>query len=338
MMSQFPVLSVLALSVPRAAAAADAPGPDWFASIYTENGTELRADEGVFALYALLNAMGYDDAPVARQHPLPRYQFHPVRAAIRQSLLAADPEVRSEASAFFDAHPQPIARYLAYAVRSSPPPFSSGARARELQDLAGLEGLLRSAYTRWHLGELMAEVHGEYRKAVRAYLPLLDRPLLEARKLLRIGDSGPRLVVILNLLEAENRASAVLGDGEVAVVVGPSSRPNLEGVLTEYARVLVEPAVAHKAERAWAGGAGLLRDAQLAGAAETTVGAYATALIARAVALRALDAPEAAYDAVAQRGYFGVKDIAQKLDEQRPIEAWAIDALQRAETRRAARK
>jgi hypothetical protein len=71
---------------------------------------------------------------------------------------------------------------------------------------------------------------------------------------------------------------------------------------------------------------------------ETTVGAYATALIARAVALRALDAPEAAYDAVDQRGYFGVKDIAQKLDEQRPIEAWVIDALQRAETRRSARK
>jgi hypothetical protein len=338
MKSHLPVLSALALSATGAASAGDAAEPDWFASVYTEEGIELRADERVFTLYALLNAMGYDEGSVARQHPLPRHQFHPVRAEIRRKLLAADPEVRSQADAFFDAHPRPIARYLAYTVQSSPPPFAIGARSKQLQDLKGLEVLLHSAYSRWQLGELMAQLQGEYRKAMRAYLPVVDRPILEVRKLLRVPDPGPRSLLMLNLLEADNRVSATMGEGEVVVVVGPSPKPNVEGLVSEYARVLVEPAVAQKAQSSWAGGAGLLREAQLAGATETTVGEYATALFARAVALRALDAPQAAYDAAAQTGYFGLRDIAHKLDEQRPVEAWAIDALQRAESRCALRK
>jgi hypothetical protein len=313
---QFPTLVLGALL-------AAGPQPDWFTSLYTREGIELRADERVFALYALLNAMGYDEGPVVRQHPLPRHQFHPVRAAIRLKLSAADPEVRAQANTFFDAHPRPIDRYLADTVHGTRPP---------------LEALLETAYTRWNLGELMAEVHAEYRKALKAYMPVVDGPVLDARKLLRVADGGPRPVLVMNLLEAENKVSAVMGNGEVVIVLGPSQQPDVERLVTEYARVLVEPAIASRAQGGWRGGASLLREAQLAGAPETTVGEYATALFSRAVALRAIRAPDTAYEALARKGYFGVKDIAQRLDEQRPVNAWALEALQRAETRRPAKK
>jgi hypothetical protein len=321
-----------------ASPAAFAQEADWFTSLYTGEGIELRADERVFTLYALLNAMGYDQAPVAREFPLPRHQFHPVRAEVRQKLLAADPEVRKQANTFFDAHPRPIDRYLAYTVQSAPPPFATGAKAKDLQELKGLEGLLKTVYAQWNLPELMGQVQGEYRKALKAWLPVVDAPVGKARKLLRLPESGTQSLLVMNLLDAENKVVGVMGEGEVVLVVGPSARPDVQALVTEYARVFVEPQVARRAQTTWAGGAQLLREAQLAGASEQTVGDYATALFSKAVALRAVDAPDAAYDALAQRGYYGVKDIAARLDEPRGIDTWALDALQKAETRRPAKK
>lgn len=329
--------SAVAALVMLASPTAFANEGDWFTSLYTGEGMELRADERIFALYALFNAMGYDEAPVARQFPLPRHQFHPVRAEVRQKLLTADPAVRQQANAFFDSHPRPMDRYLSYAVHSAPPPFASGAKAKDLQDLKGLEGLLKSVYTQWNLEEVMGGVQAEYRKSLKAWLPVVDAPVGKARKLLKVPESTQSLLV-MNLLDAENKVVGVMGDGEVVMVVGPSAKPDVQALVTEYARVIVEPQVARRAQSSWSGGAALLREAQLAGAAEQTVGEYATALFARAVALRAVEAPDAAYDALAQKGYYGVKDIAQRLDEPKGIDSWALDALQKAESRRPARK
>lgn len=310
---------------------------DWFTSLYSGEGMELRADERIFALYALFNAMGYDEAPVARQFPLPRHQFHPVRQEVRSKLLAADPEVRKQANVFFDQNPRPMDRYVAYAVQSAPPPFSTGAKAKELQDVKGLENLLKTAYAQWNLQDLMGEVQGEYRKALKAWLPVVDAPVSRARALLRVPDATQSLLV-MNLLEAENKIVGVMGDGEVVLVVGPSAKPDVQALVTEFARVIVEPKVAKRAQSGWSGGAALLREAQLAGATEQTVGDYASALFARAVALKATSAPDSAYDALAQKGYYGVKDIAQRLDGSSAIDGWVLDALRTAEGRRPARR
>lgn len=310
---------------------------DWFASLYTGDGIELRADERVFTLYALFNSMGYDEAPLVRKEPLPRYAFHPVRAEVRQKLLAADPAVRQAANTFFDGHAKPMDRYLQYTVQSAPPPFATGAKSKDLADLKGLEGLLAQVYTKWNLAELMAQVQAEYRKGLKPYLSTLDAPMARARGLLKVPENGPPSLIVLNLLEAENRVRGVMGDGEVVLVVGPSAKPDLVALVSEYARLFVAPPVT-KAAGGWAGGPTLLREAQLLGAPEQSVADYATTLFTSAVALRAVDAPDAAYEALAQKGYFGIKDISQKFDDQRPVDAWALEALQKAETRRPARK
>ncbi|MHB8878206.1 MAG: hypothetical protein ACYC8T_31305 [Myxococcaceae bacterium] len=320
-----------------AAAPSRAAEADWFASLYTGEGIELRADERVFTLYAVLNAMGYDEGPVTRKYPLPKVAFHPVRVQVRAKLLSADPEVRRLADAYFDSHPQPIGRYLAYALASAPPPFPSGAKAKDLADLKGLEGLLSKAHGAWKLDELMGQVQGEYRKALKGYLTAIDAPVVKARKLLKVPANGPESLLVVNLLEAQDDVKGVMADNEVVLVVGPSDKPDVEGLVREYGRVFLEPQLGKKT-REWAGGAGLLKEAQALGAGEQTAGEYATALFTRALALRALDAPDAAYDAAGQKGYFGLKEIAKGFDDARPVDAWALEALARAETRRPAAK
>lgn len=328
-----PKISALIAVLAAAPAFAEA---DWFASLYTGDGVELRADERVFTLYALFNAMGYDNAPVTRKDPLPKYYFHPVRKEVRTRLLAADPAIRQQADVFFDAHPVPLERYLQYTVNSGPPPFASGPKAKDLQDLKGLEGLLRAVHTQWNIQDVMGAVQGEYRKALKPYLTSLDAPLGKLKKSLNVPDNGPQALLVMNLLEVQDTVRGVMGDNEVVLVVGPSDKPNLDAILREYARVFVEPTVSKKAQSGWGGGPVMLKEAQLLGATDRSVGEYATSLFARALALKAMDASDAQYDAEANKGYFGLKDLAKGFDEGKPLDAWMMDALSKTETRRPA--
>ena len=125
--------------------------------------------------------------------------------------------------------------------------------------------------------------------------------------------------------------------GEAFLIVGPSDKPNVEGVIREYARLTVDPAVARQLGK-WGGGVAVLKEAQLLGATEQTLQEYATATICTAIALRSIDAPDAVWEATAARGYFGIKDISKLFDEGKPLEALVLDAMQKIETRRPAKK
>jgi hypothetical protein len=312
---------------------------DWFASLYTGEGTELRADERVFALFAVLNALGFDQGPVSRKEPVPKVNYHPVRQQVRARVIGGDPEVRRVADDFLDKHPATLRNYLTWAVQGSPPPFASAPKSKEkeIADLKGFEAVLSKAWTGWKLGELMGTVQADYRKALKAYLTAIDGPLLKARNILKVPDNAPQSLLVVNLLDAQDVVRGVMGDGEIVLVVGPSEKPNVEGLLREYARVLIDPVVAKKAS-GWAGGVQLMKEAQVAGATEQTVGDYATGLLTYAVALRAMDANDAAWEAAQNKGYYGIKDIAKMFDDGRPLDVWVLDALAKAETRRPAKK
>jgi hypothetical protein len=302
---------------------------DWFNSLYTPEGVELRADGRVFALYALFNSLGYDAGPTVRTLPFPKTSLHPVRQKVRQQLAALDPELRKQADAFLDSHAQPLERYLAQALTAA------GPKAKEPSDLKGFEGLLKLTQDQWKTDELLALVQPEYRKTLKGYLPVLDAPMTKARKLLKQDDRS-RIVLVANLLEAQDRAVGVQGEGEVAIAVGPSEKPNVEAVLQEYAEVVLAPVVTAKA-KGWTNGAQILREGQLAGATERSVSDYANALLARAVALKALDANDAAYEASAKTGY-PVKELAQGLDGKVAVEVWVSDALERVDARKASKR
>lgn len=326
-------------AAPAAAAAVSPAGTqgDWFASLYTGEGVELRADERVFALFAVLNAVGYDVGPVSRQEPVAKVLYHPVRQQVRARVLGGDDEVRKAADAFFDAHPVSLRKYLSYVANAGPPPFASGAKGKDAAELKGLESLLAKAWAGWRLEELMGSVQGEYRKSLKAYLSAIDAPLQKARAVLKVSDSAPEAVLVLNLLDAHGSVRGAQADDGVLVVVGPADKPNVEGVVREYARAMIEPTVSKRAA-AWSGGATMLREAQVYGAPDQTVGDYATSLVATAVALKAMNASDADFEAAAGRGYFGAKDIARQLDDGKPIDGWVLEALQKAESRRPAKK
>jgi hypothetical protein len=310
---------------------------DWFASLYTGEGVELRNDERVFAFFAVLNAAGFDQGPVTRKEPVPKVTYHPVRALVRGKVIGGDPEVKKAADAFFDKNPQALRKYLTYVLHSSPPPFATGAKAKEVADLKGFEQVLAKAWSGWKLEEVMGTVQKDYRAGLKQYLTLVDGPLQKARATLKVPESQESLLV-LNLLDAQDQVRAVQGEAaEAYLIVGPSDKPNVEGVIREFARLLVEPQVAKKVG-AWAGGASVLREAQLAGATEQTVADFATAVVTTALALKSIDAPDAAYEAAAAKGYFGIKDVAKLFDEGKALEAMVPDALQKVETRRPAKK
>ncbi len=328
---------LLALLVLVASPAFAGSKGDWFASLYTGEGVELRNDERVFTLFAIFNAMGFDQGPVTRRDPIPRVVYHPVRQQVRGRVIGGDPEVRKAADAFFDAHPTAIRRYLSYVVASDQPPFAAGAKAKDLQELKGLEQLLGKAWTGWKLEELMASVQAEYRKTLKSYLGGTDFPLARARAMLKVPETSEVLIVV-NLLDAQDQVRAVSGEaGEAFLIVGPSDKPNVEGLIREFARLSIEPAVARQVGK-WAGGVAVLKEAQLAGAPEGSLQDYATATISMAVALRALEAPDAVWEAAAARGYYGIKDISKLFDEGKPLDTLVVDAMQKIETRRPAKK
>jgi hypothetical protein len=335
-MRSFVLILAAAVSTLALPARAGSQG-DWFASLYTGEGVELRNDERIFALFAVLNAVGFDQGPVTRKEPVPKVGYHPVRQQVRARVIGGDPEVRKAADAFFDTHQAALRKYLAWAVQADSPPFAAGAKSKDLAELKGFEQVLAKAWTGWKLEELLGQVQPEYRRSLKGYLAVIDGPLGKARATLKTPEATEALLVV-NLLDAQNEVRAVAGEGaQVFLVVGPSDKPNVEGLVREFARLSIEPAVAKQIGK-WAGGAAVLREAQLAGAAEQTVQDYATAILTTAVALRAVDAPDAAWEAAAARGYFGLKDVSKLFDEGKPVEGWVLDAMQRVETRRPAKK
>jgi hypothetical protein len=325
-----PVIAVLlALGAPLAHAESD-----WFASIYTPDGVELRADSRVFTLFALLNRAGYDAGPVRRQYPVPSYRYPPARVRVREALASAEPAVLQRAQAFFDAHPLPLERYLAMAVRME----DEAEVPAELRELEGLEPLLDLVEAKWPVPVLRTETFDDYRSVMRSYLAVLDAPLQRAQRLLRVPERGPGVRVVVNLLGEEGWVRGARTREGVAVVVGPGKTPEIERVMWEYARLMLPPRVGEQAQARWAAGSALLKEAQSLGAREATVGEYAVALLSRAVALAALEAPDSAYEAASREGYFGLKALAGSFADSRPVDAWALEGLARVGTGRPLRK
>ncbi len=327
---------VLAAALALGAPLAQAEG-DWFARVYTPGGVEVRADARVFTLFALLNRTGYDAGPLRRAYPVPAYRYAPARVHVREALTTAEPAVLQRAQAFFDAHPQPLERYLALAVRME----DEDEVPAELHELEGLEALLDLVDTRWSIPALQAETFGDYRAAMRSYLALLDEPLHRVQRLLRVPESGLGVRVVVNLLAEDGWVRGFRTQTGVALVTGPVSPgkpPELERLVWEYARLSLPTTVGEQAQGRWAAGPALLKEAQSLGAREATVGEYAVALVSRAAALAALQAPDSAYEAASLEGYFGLKALAGSFGDSRPVDGWALEGLARVGTGRPSRK
>lgn len=279
-------LAACILSLPVAASA-----EDWANSLYTEGGIELRADERVFTLYAALNEMGLDDAPVTRTDPVPKREYDPVRQQVRDA-VGLDPALRGKFEEFFDKHPQPLRTYTAFALAiGQAPAFTVPADLpKDLQGLKGFEALLAEFHAKAGIGGLFDKMQTAHREALKAYAPAIDKPIAQAREILKAPetDDSPRVVLVVNLLDGRGSSSGIAAGDEVFLVVGPAgAKVDTSAVAKAFARVEVQPAAEAKGVTL-KGGKELLREVK----ESYSVGAdnladYVAENLARAVAIKA---------------------------------------------------
>jgi hypothetical protein len=217
-------LALLLVTVAVAPSLARAEEEDLLSSIYTENGFEIRRDDRIFALFAALNAAGYDKAEPTRTLPFPRYAWHPLRTKVRGQLSASTEKVKPAIDQYLDAHQQPIEAYLAAALTLSPSaPFTTGAELPKA--LSGLDKLLTEVSEGAKLPKISKVDAQDFRELLKKLRDPVDAPFAALRKTYRLNEeSAPALVLVPNPLDGpENAIARKTADNMHVVVFGLSA-------------------------------------------------------------------------------------------------------------------
>lgn len=344
-------MSRLISSICAACAAIAIAGPaaaqaeDWANSLYTEEGIELRADERVFTLFAALNEMGLDEAPVARTQPVPKRQYDPVRQLVRDS-VNIDPALRSRIDAFFDKHPLPLATYTAYVLTlGSAPGFAAPEKpAPQFAQLAGFEQLLAEFHKSAKIGSLFDKVQPQHREALKRWQAVVDAPIERARGILKAPetDDSPRLIVVLNLLDGRGAGYGFTHGDETLLVVGPddTEAPDARPIAKAFARAELQSA-AEAGHSGLKSGSALLTEVHNAGygVGAATVADYVAENLARTVAIRAATANGEigrALEAEKRSGFVLVSEFNRGLaiyaKSNKPMPAFLADFLREIDT------
>ena len=334
--------AAIAIVVPTAASA-----EDWANSLYTEGGIELRADERVFTLFAALNEMGLDEAPVSRKDPIPKREYDPVRQQVRDQ-VNLDPALRAKFEAFFDQHPAPLRAYTSYVLSlGAAPGFAAPEKpAKDVAALKGFEALLAEFYAKAGIHKLFDAMQPAHRETLKRYAPVVDKPIAAARDILKAPetDDSPRVVLVVNLLDGRGSSYGVAGTDETVLVVGPAGQaPDTQAIAKAFARVEIQGA-AEAGKGALKGGPALLREVQESGFAvgAADVADYVAETLARAVAIKAA-VPDAqanrAVEAEKRKGFVLVGDMNRGLaifaKSPKPMNAFLPDFLREVDAGKA---
>ncbi len=279
-----------------APAAAEAVDASLASSVFSPEGVEVREDQSIFALFALLNASGYDDAPITRALPVPHRSYSAIRDDARRKLAAANVD-----GALFDATPRsPAALALELAAGHAPAGLAETAKT------AGVDALYTAALP-------------SVRTDLKRYAAAVDAPLLRVRKLLALptGDEAPKTTLYVEVLAAPTfSAGTELADHSIALVVGDAGSGLDEQLARAAARAVFPAALS---------GAHVKQLAEVhAAVAATTAGAEAAGgdahqwlaenFVEAAVARSSLAAGAALLDAAYRHGHVLVRDAARVLD------------------------
>jgi hypothetical protein len=225
--------------------------PDFYVSLLSDTGVEVVSDERVFALFAALNDLGYNLAPLARKEPIPRAAYAPVRAQVRATALMADP-LAQKFQAFMDQHPEPLTTYVAFTQALGPAPDFAvvGKLSGRAEGLTGFQKLLAQFYADAKLGPLYLGLAETLRKNLLSYLPQIDPAFGQADRFLPKAGTPP--VVVINWLDSPTSGFSLSEGGEPTVVVGQPAMTGKSADLSEavagYARILCAPALSSKAK------------------------------------------------------------------------------------------
>jgi len=343
--SRLAAVLVASLLLPGVASA-----QDWANSVYSEGGVELRIDERIFTLYAALNELGLDDAPVGRRDPLPKREFDPVRRAVRDSIVMT-PDLRARFEAFFDQHPLPLRSYVAYTLSlGDAPGFKAAAKAPAgAESLKGFEALLGEFYGAGRIKEILGKLTDGQREVLKRFRTGVDAPISEIRQALKskAGDDAPQVVVIVNLLDGRGASHGVAVGDEIYLVVGPESAGTGPidplPIARAFARVELQPLAKGKGA-ALKGGKELVRDLQEFYPVGSNVDDWVIENLARTVAIKAVvsgDKAGKAMDDEVRNGYVLVRELNRGLaifaKANKPLDAFVADFLREIDASKLAR-
>lgn len=336
---------VAALLVPGMASA-----QDWASSVYSEGGVELRIDERIFTLYAALNELGLDDAPVSRRDPLPKREFDPVRRQVRDAIVMT-PDLRAKFETFFDQHPLPLRSYVAYTLSlGDAPAFKlEGKAPAGAESLKGFEALLAEFYGAGRIKEILAKLTDGQREVLKRFRTGVDAPISEIRQALKskAGDDAPQVVVVVNLLDGRGAAHGVAMGDEIVLVVGPEA-PGTGPIdplpiARAFARAELQPMAKGKGA-ALKGGKELVRELQEFYPVGSNVDDWVIENLARTVAIKAVvsgDKAGKAMDDEVRNGYVLVRELNRGLaifaKANKPLDAFVADFLREIDAAKLAR-
>lgn len=258
-------------------------------SLYTEDGVEIGVDGRVFALFAMLNALGFDDDTLRGPPPVRKPLHAAARQKARQNLGRPGPSLRA-LEAVLAKNPVEPQAFVAAALELGPAPNFEEEGASPLAK--AIAGPLRDWFNEEGGAAVLRIVGDEARATQKKLLPLLDKAVKGTTALVRLGDaqeqllddSGAqgRVVLVLNELDVHGGVQRVTRGDVTYVVAGPPATPAdeaaiLDAVVAAYARTLV----VREAQKAKAGT--LVDTAALAPATRSAVGdekSYAAELLA----------------------------------------------------------
>jgi hypothetical protein len=226
------------------ASAKGADDADVAASIYTENGFEIRRDDRLFALYAAFNVDGYDRAESSRTSPFPDHTFHPLRTKVRAMLGGTAEKTRPAIEKYLGAHPDPMENYVEAALTlGAEAPYTVSDKTPKAY--TGLGALLADFATTAHLSKTTAAVANAWREMFKALRKPLDAPFGALRKIYRLDEeTAPNLVLVPNPLDAPDAAIARRSpEGAHVVVFGlPADEKKIDpkAALKAYAALLAD--------------------------------------------------------------------------------------------------
>jgi tetratricopeptide (TPR) repeat protein len=208
---------------------------------------QLDANPSLFAVFAAINAAGYDaDMGSASNNPL--------RESVRRQLASKNIPCLDDLKRFVREHKQKddtadLSQYVSFALLvDGPPAFQLRLKQNELPPdvvaLDGLQELLVRFYREADVESLWNKAQPAIDAAIARYHEPVSMSVLEASAYLRTtgtGYLGRRFQIYLELLAAPNNIQMRNYVDDYFIVVTPSPEPQITDVRHAYLHYLLDP-------------------------------------------------------------------------------------------------
>jgi hypothetical protein len=182
----------------------------------------VRLDEGLFTLFAALNAAGYDDENFERS-------YHPVRQAVREEMSGRSFSGMERLQAqlkYINSY-----NFAVWSLHYNPSPDffrrQSGWSSNNIPALLflGMDDLMRDFYFEMDMGSLWESVLPEYERVAAQYQAAAGQAVQAALEYTRMENASMRQVVIIpNLMDAHWRGYGPQVGDTAYVIAGPTDQ------------------------------------------------------------------------------------------------------------------